>query len=448
MSTDNKGGNRRSSRGNSSKGRDRSAGGGQDSRRPTGNRPYDKRPSRKRYDSDGDDNRERRNDSDRPRKSFDKSERPSKYSSDRDRRSGDADRSYDKPRSRKPFDKSERPTRQGTDSDRRGDRKDSGDEQSFEKKGRPNRFKSDDTEKHSDGKKNIALNREHYDSQHGRKKFERTENTPAYKSKYDRDRGGRRPYKGKRGGEVLPSESTERDNRIRLNKYIANSGLCNRREADEFIASGMVEVNGKTVTEMGFKVSPGDEVKYAGERLSPEKFVYVLMNKPKDFVTTMKDYKGSHTVKQLMRGVGNAKILPVGKLDRGTTGLLMFTNDGDLAKKLTHPRHNVKKLYHVTLDKSVKEEHLIQLVEGVELEDGTMAADVVSYVGDAKDKREVGVEIHGGKKRVLTRLFEGLGYKVMKLDRVVFAGLTKKDLPRGNWRFLSDQEINNLKMLK
>ncbi|HKL40321.1 MAG TPA: pseudouridine synthase [Cryomorphaceae bacterium] len=347
------------------------------------------------------------------------------------------------PSGNRPFDK--RPGRKHkSDSDRRDESP--RDEKAFEKKSQSARFKSDDNKKKGEG--NIATSRENYDKQHGRKKFERTEDTPAYKSKYDRDRGRKRPYKGKRGGEVLPTESKERDNRIRLNKYISNSGVCNRREADELIASGMVEVNGKTITEMGFKVNPGDEVKYAGERLTREKPVYVLMNKPKDFVTTMRDYKGSNTVKQLMRGVGTHSILPVGKLDRGTTGLLMFTNDGDLAKKLTHPKHNVKKLYHVTLDKNVKEEHLIQLVEGVELEDGTMAADVVSYVGDGKDKREVGVEIHGGKKRVLTRLFEGLGYKVIKLDRVVFAGLTKKDLPRGNWRFLTEQEINNLKMLK
>ncbi len=443
MSTDNKDGNRRRSKGNSSEGR------GAGSRKPSGNRPYDKSPGRKRYDSDRDDNQERRNEGDRPRprKSFDKSERPSRFSSDTDRpKGGDRERSGDRPRSGKPFEKRERPTRSGGDTDRRDDK--SRDRKSFENKEHSSRFKSDDRRSDRDGGENFATSRENYDKQHGRRKFERTEDTPVYKSKFDRDRGRNKPYKGKRGGEVLPTESTERDNRIRLNKYLSNSGLCTRREADEFIASGMVEVNGKTITEMGFKVNPGDVVKYAGERLSPEKPIYVLMNKPKDFVTTMKDYKGSSTVKQLMRGVGTTNILPVGKLDRGTTGLIMFTNDGDLAKKLTHPKHNVKKLYHVLLDKNVKEEHLIQLVEGVELEGGTMAADVVSYVGDGKDKREVGVEIHGGKNRVLTQLFEGLGYKVMKLDRVVFAGLTKKDLPRGHWRFLTEQEINNLKMLK
>ena len=391
MSTDNKDNNRdsRRSKGQSAASRGRSTGGGQNSKRSSGNRSFDKRSDRKKYDHDSNDRQEKR--------SVGNSEGQ-----------------------KKPIDKRERSSR----------------------------FKSKDGRKEGDSKRNIATSRENYDKQHGRRKFERDEDTPVYKSKFDRDRGRKKPYKGKRGGEVLPSEASERDNRIRLNKYLSNSGLCTRREADQFIASGMVDVNGKTITEMGFKVNPADVVKYAGERLSPEKPVYVLMNKPKDFVTTMKEYKGSNTVKQLMRGVGNSNILPVGKLDRGTTGLIMFTNDGDLAKKLTHPKHNVKKLYHVLLDKNVKEEHLIQLVEGVDLEGGTLAADVVSYVGDGKDKREVGVEIHGGKNRVLTQLFEGLGYKILKLDRVVFAGLTKKDLPRGHWRFLTDQEINNLKMLK
>lgn len=350
-------------------------------------------------------------------------------------------RNSDETSGNEPFDKRRVQKKYDNDADENQNKSTAG-------RGRAVRFKSNDSDKDSKSKHNIAISRENYDKQHGKRKFERTEDTPAYKSKYDFDRGKRKPYKGKRGGEVHPEESKERDNRIRLNKYIANSGLCNRREADEYISAGLVQVNGKTITEMGCKVNPGDEVKYAGEKLKTEKAVYILMNKPKDFVTTMRDYKGSNTVKQLMRGIGSHKVLPVGKLDRGTTGLIMFTNDGDLAKKLTHPRHNVKKLYHVTLDKSVKEEHLIQLVDGVELEDGTMAADVVSYVGDGKDKREVGVEIHGGKKKVLSRLFEALGYKVMKLDRVVFAGLTKKDLPRGNWRFLTEQEINNLKMLK
>jgi len=322
------------------------------------------------------------------------------------------------------------------------------DSKPFSKSGKESRSAKKGGEEKSRGGKNFATSRDNYDKRHGRKRYERDEDTPAYKSRFVDDRRRKKPYKGKKGSEVLPSEAAKVDDRIRLNKYLAHSGICNRREADEFIKAGMVEVNGKTITEMGFKVNPGDTVKYAGEKISADKPVYLLLNKPKDFVTTMKDPKGRNTVMQLVRSAGNSRILPVGRLDRNTTGLLMFTNDGDLAKKLTHPKHNVKKLYHVTLEKNVKEADLKQLVEGVELEDGTMAADVVSYIGDGKDKREVGLEIHSGKNRIVRRLFEALGYKVIKLDRVVFAGLTKKDLPRGRWRFLTQQEVNNLKMLK
>jgi len=294
--------------------------------------------------------------------------------------------------------------------------------------------------------KNPATRRENYDKKHGKKKFERPSDTPSFRSKYERKP---KPLKrGKSGSRDFPDEMSKRDDRMRLNKYLAHSGLCSRREADEFIKSGLVEVNGKVVTEMGYKVDPKDEVKYAGERLSPEKPVYILLNKPKDFITTTKDPQGRNTVMRLIRGVGNYRVFPVGRLDRNTTGLLMFTNDGDLAKKLIHPKHNVKKLYHVHLDKNVKSEHMKQLVEGVELEEGTMAADVVSYVGDGSDKHQVGMEIHSGKNRVVRRLFEALGYKVLKLDRVVFAGLTKKELPRGRWRHLTPQEVNYLKMLK
>jgi 23S rRNA pseudouridine2605 synthase len=294
--------------------------------------------------------------------------------------------------------------------------------------------------------KNPATSRENYDKKHGRKKFERKPDTPSFKSKYRSSK--KQHVSGKRGSQDFPEEKEKRDDRMRLNKYLAHSGLCSRREADDFIKSGMVEVNGKVVTEMGYKVNPGDEVKYAGEKLSPEKPVYILLNKPKDFITTTKDPQGRNTVMRLIRGVGNYRVFPVGRLDRNTTGLLMFTNDGDLAKKLIHPRHNIKKLYHVHLDKNVKPEHMKALVEGVELEDGTMAADVVSYVGDGSDKKQVGIEIHSGKNRVVRRLFETLGYKVLKLDRVVFAGLTKKDLPKGRWRHLTSQEVNYLKMLK
>ncbi|HEX4887495.1 MAG TPA: pseudouridine synthase [Luteibaculaceae bacterium] len=235
---------------------------------------------------------------------------------------------------------------------------------------------------------------------------------------------------------------------VRLNKYIANAGVCSRREADELIKAGVVEVNGVIITEMGFKVGPGDKVKYGGDTLSQEKMRYVLLNKPKDFITTSSDPQNRRTVIHLVKNACKERIFSVGRLDRNTTGLLLFTNDGDLAKKLTHPRFNVKKMYHVGLDRPFMHADLQSLQEGITLEDGFIKPDAVDYVEGSDDKREVGIEIHSGKNRVVRRIFDALGYKVIKLDRVVFAGLTKKDLPRGKWRFLTEQEVAFLKMTK
>lgn len=234
---------------------------------------------------------------------------------------------------------------------------------------------------------------------------------------------------------------------MRLNKYIANSGICSRREADDLIAQGLVEVNGKAVTEMGHQVKETDKVTYAGERINPEKPAYVLLNKPKDYKTSMKDPGDQKTVMMLLRKLGHVRITPVGSLNTATTGLLLFTNDGALAKKVTHPIHGVKKLYHVHLDKVMKAGDLKQLLEGVELEDGIFKAEAAEYVSTGKDKKQIGIEIKGGKNRVVRRALEHLGYKVIKLDRVTFGGLTKKDLPRGKWRHLTTQEVNMLKML-
>ncbi|WP_445381154.1 pseudouridine synthase [Robiginitalea sp. IMCC43444] len=249
-----------------------------------------------------------------------------------------------------------------------------------------------------------------------------------------------------------PIRSTDKniqasDGLIRLNKYIANSGVCSRREADTYIAAGNVTVNGKAVTEMGFKVSKDDEVRFDGRLLKREKKEYVLLNKPKNFITTTRDEKGRRTVMELVSKASASRLLPVGRLDRNTTGLLLFTNDGDLAKKLTHPKHGVRKIYHVELDKNFKSSDMQLLKEGLELEDGRIEVDEVSYV-DGSPKREVGVEIHSGRNRIVRRIFEHLGYKVVKLDRVVFAGLTKKDLPRGHWRHLTQQEVINLGMIQ
>jgi 23S rRNA pseudouridine2605 synthase len=233
---------------------------------------------------------------------------------------------------------------------------------------------------------------------------------------------------------------------IRLNRYVANAGVCSRRDADTYIAAGNVTVNGKTITEMGFKVNRSDEVRFDGRLLNPEKKEYILLNKPKNFITTTSDEKGRRTVMELISNASKARLLPVGRLDRNTTGLLLFTNDGDLAKKLTHPKHGVRKIYHVVLDKNLKAADMKMISSGIELEDGLVKADEVSYINNAP-KKEVGIELHSGRNRIVRRLFEHLGYEVVKLDRVVFAGLTKKDLPRGHWRHLSQQEVINLGMI-
>lgn len=233
---------------------------------------------------------------------------------------------------------------------------------------------------------------------------------------------------------------------IRLNKFIAHAGICSRREADMHIKIGSVKVNNKVMTEMGYKVKPTDEVQFDGQRLQAEKPTYVLLNKPKGFITTTRDEKGRKTVMDLVANATKARIVPVGRLDRPTTGLLLFTNDGDLAKKLTHPSTGVKKLYHVVLDKNVSGQHLQSIKAGIKLDDGSIKADEVSYVQGAS-KREVGIALHSGRNRIVRRIFESLGYEVITLDRVLFAGLTKKDLPRGHWRHLSQTEVQHLKML-
>ena len=231
---------------------------------------------------------------------------------------------------------------------------------------------------------------------------------------------------------------------IRLNKYLANAGVCSRREADEFISAGVVSVNGTVVTELGTKVLRSDEVKFHDQLVSLEKKVYVLLNKPKDYVTTSDDPQQRKTVMDLVKDVCPERIYPVGRLDRNTTGVLLLTNDGDLASKLTHPKFLKKKVYHVHLDKNVAEEDLQKIASGIELEDGEIHADAIEYADD-RDKKQVGIEIHSGKNRIVRRIFESLGYRVVRLDRVQFAGLTKKNLRRGDWRFLTEQEVEMLR---
>ena len=232
---------------------------------------------------------------------------------------------------------------------------------------------------------------------------------------------------------------------VRLNKYIAASGICSRREADGLITAGLITVNGKSVKELGSKVKPEDDVRYNGERIRNERNVYLLLNKPKDYVTTTDDPRERKTVMLLIRNACKERIYPVGRLDRNTTGVLLFTNDGGMTKRLTHPSHNKKKIYHVFLDKALSSGDLRKISEGLTLEDGFIRPDALSYVS-SENKREIGLEIHSGRNRIVRRIFESVGYKVTKLDRVYFAGLTKKNLQRGRWRFLSEKEVNMLKM--
>lgn len=233
---------------------------------------------------------------------------------------------------------------------------------------------------------------------------------------------------------------------IRLNKYIANSGICSRREADELITQGLVEVNGKVVTEMGYQVQKTDKVVFDGQNITPEKPVYVLLNKPKGYISTTKDDKARKTVMDLVANASPYRVFPVGRLDRSTTGVILLTNDGHMTKKLTHPSFDAKKIYHVTLDKKLTHEDMKLIAEGIRLDEGVATVDQISFI-EGKPKNEVGIEIHIGWNRVIRRIFQRLGYEVEALDRVMFAGLTKKNIKRGHWRILSEQEVNNLKML-
>ena len=289
---------------------------------------------------------------------------------------------------------------------------------------------------------------------YGRRKTDENRQTSPTRSakprrSYDKDEREKRPARKTYTDKTKPKKQTrlvEDDGLVRLNKYIANSGICSRREADTFIENGLVSVNGVRVTELGTKVDPGkDEIRFNGSRIKGEKKVYLVMNKPKDFVTTLSDPHADRTVIDLIsKSLCPERVFPVGRIDKATTGVLLLTNDGDLTEKLTHPKHEVRKIYHATLDKNLKKEDFDKILDGIELEDGPIAADALSYVEG--DKSQVGLEIHSGRNRIVRRIFEHLGYKVKKLDRVYFAGLTKKNLRRGAWRFLEDKEVALLKM--
>ena len=284
-----------------------------------------------------------------------------------------------------------------------------------------------------------------------------TERRSTYKGRKTEGEGSFAPKKWNRkethefyGDKKKSSSSRSRavdDGSTRLNKYIANAGICSRREADDMISAGVISVNGKVVTEMGYKVQRGDEVKYNKSTLKSESMVYVLLNKPKDFITTTDDPEDRKTVMGLISKACKERIYPVGRLDRNTTGVLLFTNDGDLARKLTHPSFQVQKIYQVELDRSLKSTDLKEISDGLKLEDGAIKVDDIVYAGAGEEKNVIGVELHSGKNRIVRRIFESLTYEVKKLDRVVFAGLTKKDLPRGRWRFLTELEVASLKMM-
>lgn len=329
----------------------------------------------------------------------------------------------------------------------------------------PGRFDKPDHSRRSDEAGDVpARKRFSGDSDSDSKPYKKREpgtSGPERKSAGSRDKfregspAGENRYKGRKTDGKKPSggftpkikEAFKSDGTIRLNKYIANSGVCSRREADTLIESGVVSVNGIIVTELGTRITRNDKVQFGGETLSIEKKVYLLLNKPKGYITTVDDPQERNTVMMLIKDACRERVYPVGRLDRNTSGLLLFTNDGDIAKKLTHPGHKVRKVYHVELNKALSKGDMLRLSEGVELEDGLMAVDEIAYTGSENSKKNVGVVVHSGKNRVVRRLFEALEYDVVKLDRVAFANLTKKDLPRGRWRMLDEKEISLLQMI-
>ena len=379
---------------------------------------------------------------DKPKRSFDRDvtsdkgfDKPKRNLADRDERPSFSDkpkRSFGKGAANKSFD---RPKRNFSDKGERSSYADNP-KRNFDKEGgeeKPKRAFADRGE---------------------RAKFYADKNERSKEKKSSFERGERAPYDPSKPKNYKKDYSKKKDvvvtnadkGLIRLNKYISNAGICSRREADDLIKSGCVSVNGKVITELGFTVKTTDEVNYSGARLKSEKHVYLLLNKPKDYITTADDERGRKTVMELVAGACKQRIYPVGRLDRNTTGLLLFTNDGELTKKLTHPKHEIEKLYHVELDKNLKQDDFMKLKVGLELEDGLIKPDEVSYAGETK--REVGIRIHSGRNRIVRRMFEHLGYDVLRLDRTMFAGLTKKNIPRAKWRFLTDNEISFLKMLK
>lgn len=285
------------------------------------------------------------------------------------------------------------------------------------------------------------------ENQHEERDFGGRDGGRDYKGRSEQGRsgfkGGRKPFRANDGERSYPKYAAKQMGEMRLNRFLAQSGLCSRREADDFITAGLVTVNGQVVTELGTKVRSTDEVKFNDSKVQGEKKVYLVLNKPKGYVTSLEDPHADKTVMELVKGACSERIYPVGRLDKNSLGLLLFTNDGDVTRQLTHPSLEKKKIYQVTLDKPLTRADMEQMTEGITLEDGEIYADEVAYVGESK--KEVGIEIHSGRNRIVRRIFEYLGYTVQKLDRVYYAGITKKNLKRGQWRFLTREEVDRLK---
>ena len=420
-----------------------------DDRKPFGNR--DERPARRFDDAKPNFNRDDRkpfgNRDERPARRFDDA-KPSFNRDDRKpfgnrderpaRRFDDAKPSFNRD-DRKPFgNRDERPRKlSGEERDKNRDRRPDSRLPQYKPNEVPKAFGKGGRKADDDTKPRVRIQNEDKKIDHSRRV----------------DTGGKPFYEEEKIIKSLPGrildkvrqEEKEDDGLIRLNRYISNAGLCSRREADELIASGQISVNGKVITELGFKVQPTDNVSYGRKVLNKEKMVYLLLNKPKDFITTTEDPKDRHTVMDLVGNACKERIYPVGRLDRNTTGLLLLTNDGELAEKLSHPANNIKKIYQAELDKPITSEHFEMIQAGLELEDGFIKPDNLGIV--TPDAFVVGIEIHSGKNRIVRRIFEHLGYEVTKLDRTTYAGLTKKDLPRGKWRFLTEKEVIRLKYM-
>ena len=419
-----------------------------------GDRKFGDRP-RRRFDDEHDERPRRRfSDEERPRRRFDDDERPRRRFDD------------DKPRERR-FRDDDRPRRRFNDEDRPRSRRFDDDKPRGERRfdDRPRRRFDDDERPRRRFDDDKPRERRFHDDERPRRRFD--DDRPRRRFDEDRPRGGNRrfddrprdrrrfddeeePRRGRKGyvREKDPMyDRPKATGEIRLNKYLADCGICSRREADDLIKAGCVMVNDEVITTMGYKVKTNDKVVYGGQTLNREKLRYILLNKPKGYITTSDDPYERDTVMELVQNACPERVYPVGRLDKQTTGLLLFTNDGDLAKKLTHPSSEVPKLYHVILDKPLTKNDMLRIAEGIELDDGPIAADNIAYDQDDDSKKSIGIELHSGRNRIVRRIFEHLGYEVTKLDRVMFAGLDKYKLPRGEWRFLTDLEVVNLKKI-